>query len=72
MRKAVIDTMKGGFSPHEKPPFTLRYIINCFFVSFFTPYMNFNRRLLSTTLTLEKAIRAEAHMGVIWKSMPKM
>ena len=29
------------------------------------------RRLLSTTLTLEKAIRALAHEGVICQSMPK-
>lgn len=31
-----------------------------------------NRRLLSTTLTLEKAINALAHIGVIWKSTPKI
>ena len=35
-------------------------------------YDNFNLSELSTTLTLEKAIRALAHIGVIWKSMPKM
>lgn len=33
--------------------------------------VNRKRKLLSTTLTLENAIRAEAHIGVIWKSMPK-
>ena len=31
----------------------------------------FNLRLLSTTLTLLNAIIALAHMGVIWKDMPK-
>ena len=41
----------------------------CHFLSF---YANFNLNELSTTLTLEKAIRALAHIGVIWKSMPKI
>lgn len=35
-------------------------------------YTNLNLSELSTTLTLEKAIRALAHIGVIWKSMPKI
>ena len=35
-------------------------------------YDNFNLSELSTTLTLENAIRALAHIGVIWKPMPKM
>lgn len=39
------------------------------FLSF---YANLNLNELSTTLTLEKAIRALAHIGVIWKSMPKI
>ena len=39
------------------------------FLSF---YANLNLSELSTTLTLEKAIRALAHIGVIWKSMPKI
>ena len=29
-------------------------------------FIHFSLKLLSTTLTLEKAISAEAHMGVIW------
>ena len=41
----------------------------CHFLSF---YANLNLSELSTTLTLEKAIRALAHIGVIWKSMPKI
>ena len=41
----------------------------CHFLSF---YANLNLNELSTTLTLEKAIRALAHIGVIWKSMPKI
>ena len=32
-------------------------------------YAILNLNELSTTLTLEKAIRALAHIGVIWKSM---
>ncbi len=35
-------------------------------------HAHLNLSELSTTLTLEKAIRALAHIGVIWKSMPKM
>ena len=41
----------------------------CHFLSF---YANLNLSELSTTLTLEKAIRALAHIGVIWKSKPKI
>lgn len=41
----------------------------CHFLLF---YANLNLSELSTTLTLEKAIRALAHIGVIWKSMPKI
>ena len=41
----------------------------CHFLSF---YANLSLSELSTTLTLEKAIRALAHIGVIWKSMPKI
>ena len=41
----------------------------CHFLSF---YAILNLSELSTTLTLEKAIRALAHIGVIWKSMPKI
>lgn len=33
--------------------------------------INFRRRLLSTTLTLEHAMRALAHIGVICQWMPK-
>ncbi len=42
------------------------YIIILFYV-----FVNFRRRLLSTTLTLEKAIKALAQMGVICQSWPK-
>lgn len=38
---------------------------------FFYYLINFNLNELSTTLTLEHAIKALAHIGVIWKSMPK-
>ena len=38
----------------------------------FNFYANLSLSELSTTLTLEKAIRALAHIGVIWKSMPKI
>lgn len=41
----------------------------CHFLSF---YAILNLSELSTTLMLEKAIRALAHIGVIWKSMPKI
>jgi len=33
--------------------------------------MNFRRREFKTTLTLEKAMSAEAHMGVICQWRPK-
>ena len=33
-------------------------------------YTYFSLRLFSTTLTLENAIRALAHIGVIWNSIP--
>ena len=33
--------------------------------------VRFKRRLLSTTLTLDMAINALPHIGVIWKSHPK-
>ena len=42
------------------------YIFSLFYV-----FVNFRRRLLSTTLTLEKAIKALAQMGVICQSWPK-
>ena len=34
--------------------------------------LSFNRKLFVTTLTLDIAISALAHIGVIWKLMPKM
>lgn len=34
-------------------------------------FTSFNLNEFSTTLTLEQAMRALAHIGVIWKSMPK-
>ena len=46
--------------PHHDPPLVLRHHIS--FVYLIT---NFNLRLLRTTLRLEKAINAEAHIGVI-------
>ena len=42
------------------------YIFSLFYV-----FVNVRRRLLSTTLTLEKAIKALAQMGVICQSWPK-
>ena len=42
------------------------------FPHFLSFYANLSLSELSTTLTLEKAIRALAHIGVIWKSMPKI
>ena len=44
-------------------------ILKYFFTVVFQVY--FNLKLLRTTLMLDRAMRAEAHMGVIWKSMPK-
>lgn len=41
-------------------------------IHFLSFYANLSLSELSTTLTLEKAIRALAHIGVIWKSMPKI
>ena len=34
-------------------------------------YVNFSLKLFITTLRLERAIRALANEGVIWKGMPK-
>ena len=39
--------------------------------SFCFYFIHFSRRLFVTTLTLEKAISAEAHMGVICHERPK-
>ena len=35
-------------------------------------FIPFNLKEFNTTLTLEQAIKALAHIGVIWKSMPKI
>ena len=35
-------------------------------------FISLSRRLLHTTLTLDIAMSALAHIGVIWKPMPKM
>ena len=43
----------------------------CIFFALSCYLISFNLNELSTTLTLEQAIRALAHIGVIWKSMPK-
>ena len=45
---------------------------NTFSQPLFPYFANLNLKELSTTLRLEHAIRALAHMGVIWKWMPKM
>ncbi len=55
-----------------KPLDRVRYPELRYFSHFFSFYANLNLNELSTTLTLEKAIRALAHIGVIWKSMPKI
>ena len=44
--------------------FIMLSVLNCYFVSF-------SRRLFITTLTLEQAISADAHMGVICQWAPK-
>lgn len=50
---------QGGMANHRQP-FFFSHLSEPF--NYFT---YFNRKLLSTTLTLEKAIKALAHMGVI-------
>ena len=42
----------------------IRYSLNLY-------QANFNRNEFSTTLTLDSAINPLAHVGVIWKLMPK-
>lgn len=52
--------MAGSKLTHQEPAIIYHF------------YANLSLSELSTTLTLEKAIRALAHIGVIWKSMPKI
>ena len=65
------DKWRYHFLKFSKKKVIKKEVVALFATTSFFHFIIFSLKLFSTTLTLERAIRALARVGVIWKGMSK-